>query len=62
MIFKLKRFEFCKVDKMENMTFEQFKTKKNSKELMNEYGIIPTSKDCCENWKNVLDKLSEEEM
>ena len=44
------------------MTFEQFKTKKNSKELMNEYGIIPTSKDCCENWKNVLDKLSEEEM
>ncbi len=60
--FKRKKCEFCKVEEIENMTFEQFKTKRNSKELMNEYGIIPTSKDCCENWKKVLDKLSEEEI
>lgn len=60
--FKRKKCEFCKVEEIENMTFEQFKTKRNSKELMNEYGIVPTSKDCCENWKNVLDKLSEEEI
>lgn len=60
--FKRKKCEFCKVEEIEKMTFEQFKTKRNSKELMNEYGIIPTSKDCCENWKKVLDKLSEEEI
>lgn len=59
--FKRKRCEFCKVEEIENMTFEQFRTKKNSKKLMSEYGNILTSKECCKIWKKVFDKLSEEE-
>ena len=49
------------MEEIENMTFEQFRTKKNSKKLMSEYGNILTSKECCKIWKKVFDKLSEEE-
>lgn len=59
--FKRSKCEFCKIEEIENMTFEQFSKRKNSSELMSKYGVISTSEDCCRNWKNTLDKLCEEE-
>ena len=57
--FRRNGCEFCKVEDIPYLNFQQFIERKNSKELIQQYGVVPTSKACCENWKKVLDELGE---
>ncbi len=51
--------DFCKVEDIENMSFKEFYTQKNSERLVQKYGVIPMSYECCEKWKRVLERLDE---
>ena len=52
--------QFCKIEDIEKMTFEEFVTNDNSEKLMQEYGVIPLSEDYCKNWKKILDELEQQ--